>query len=69
MIWLCHAAKGGAFIAQAPKTAPWGIEQPPGNRLAEEGVEFIKVTSDVNRDTYCAIAEEARRLNLPLAFA
>lgn len=35
--------------------------------LAEQGVDFIKVTSSLQRDTYFAIADEARRINLPLA--
>jgi hypothetical protein len=35
--------------------------------LAEEGVDFIKVTQSLDRDTYFAIADEARRLDLPLA--
>ena len=35
--------------------------------LAEEGVDFIKVTQSLDRETYFAIADEARKLNLPLA--
>lgn len=37
------------------------------DRLALEGVDFIKVTSDIDRDTYFAIAEEARKVDLPLS--
>src|SRR5256714_7372004 len=36
------------------------------DQLANEGVDFIKVTSSLTRDTYFAVADEARRLNLPL---
>ncbi len=35
--------------------------------LAEQGVDFIKVTQSLDRDTYFAIADEARKLDLPLA--
>jgi len=52
----------------------WGVEarNPDEGRqmvmqLAEEKVDFIKVTSDVDRPTYFAIAESARKLGLPLA--
>jgi hypothetical protein len=52
----------------------WGVEVHNAeeghrtvDRLAEEGVDFIKVTSDINRETYFAIAEEARKLDLPLS--
>jgi Amidohydrolase family len=37
------------------------------DELAEEGVDFIKVTQSLDRDTYFAIADEARKLDLPLA--
>ena len=37
------------------------------DRLAEQGVDFIKVTQSLDRDTYFAIASEARALALPLA--
>jgi hypothetical protein len=52
----------------------WGVEVHNAeqghrtvDRLAEEGVDFIKVTSDIDRETYFAIAEEARKLDLPLS--
>jgi hypothetical protein len=35
--------------------------------LAQEGVDFIKITQTLDRDTYFAVADEARRLNLPLS--
>ncbi|HET9399608.1 MAG TPA: amidohydrolase family protein [Candidatus Acidoferrales bacterium] len=35
--------------------------------LAEEGVDFIKITQTLDRDTYFAVADEARKLNLALA--
>jgi|KBSMisStaDraftv2_1062788.scaffolds.fasta_scaffold157495_1 hypothetical protein len=51
----------------------WGVEaRTPEEgreivrRLAEEKVDFIKVTSDIDRTTYFAIAETARKLGLPL---
>jgi imidazolonepropionase-like amidohydrolase len=34
--------------------------------LAAVGVDFIKITQDLDRDTYFAVADEARRLGLPL---
>jgi hypothetical protein len=52
----------------------WGVEaRTPDEgreivtRLAEEKVDFIKVTSDIDRPSYFAIAETARKLGLPLA--
>jgi hypothetical protein len=52
----------------------WGVEvRSPQEgreivaRLAEERVDFIKVTSDIDRATYFAVAETARKLGLPLA--
>lgn len=52
----------------------WGVEaRNPDEgrgvvmRLAEEKVDFIKVTSDIDRSTYIAAAETARKLGLPLA--
>ena len=52
----------------------WGVEarNPDEGRqivmqLADEKVDFIKVTSDIDRPTYFAIAESARKLGLPLA--
>ena len=36
------------------------------DELANEGVDFIKVTSSLNRDTYFAVADEARLVDLPL---
>src|SRR5260221_2089506 len=52
----------------------WGVEvhSPEEGRkvvdqLAESGVDFIKVTSDIDRQTYFAIADEARKLDLPLS--
>src|SRR5215470_4279074 len=52
----------------------WGVEarNPDEGRqivmqLANEKVDFIKVTSDIDRPTYFAIAESARKLGLPLA--
>jgi hypothetical protein len=35
--------------------------------LAGEGVDFIKVTQSLDRDTYFAVADEARKIGLPLA--
>ena len=35
--------------------------------LAEVGVDFIKVHEHLSRDTYFAIAGEARKLNIPFA--
>jgi hypothetical protein len=48
------------------------VKGPEGGRkavdlLAEEGVDFIKITQTLNRDTYFAIADEARKIGLPLA--
>ena len=37
------------------------------DRLAEEGVDFIKITQSLSRDTYFAVADEARKVGLPLA--
>lgn len=52
----------------------WGVEarnpqegREIVTRLAEERVDFIKVTSDIDRATYFAVAETARKLGLPLA--
>jgi imidazolonepropionase-like amidohydrolase len=52
----------------------WGVEartpteaREVVRRLAEQNVDFIKVTSDIDRPTYFAIAEAARKLGLPLA--
>jgi len=52
----------------------WGVEartpeegRETMTRLAEEKVDFIKVTSDIDRSTYLAIAETARKLGVPLA--
>lgn len=52
----------------------WGVEarnqeeaREVVRQLAEEKVDFIKVTSDIDRPTYFAIAEAARSLDLPLA--
>lgn len=35
--------------------------------LAVAGVDFIKITQSLDRDTYFAVADEARKLGLPLA--
>jgi len=35
--------------------------------LAEQGVDFIKITQTLDRDTYFAIADESRKLNITLA--
>ena len=37
------------------------------DRLAQQGVDFIKITQTLDRETYFAVAEECRMLNLPLA--
>jgi imidazolonepropionase-like amidohydrolase len=34
--------------------------------LTEEGVDFIKITQSLDRETYFAIADEARKLDIPL---
>lgn len=35
--------------------------------LAEEGVDFIKITQSLSRESYFAVADEARKIGLPLA--
>jgi hypothetical protein len=50
------------MIVKGPADARKAVDM-----LAEEGVDFIKITQSIDRATYFAIAEEARRIGLPLS--
>jgi len=65
-------ASGPLLTAGPPYFWEWVVRNPAEGRravetLAEEGVDFIKVTQTLDRPTYFAIADEARKLDLPLA--
>lgn len=65
-------ASGPLLTAGPPYSWEWVVRNTAEGRravetLAEEGVDFIKVTQTLDRPTYFAIADEARKLDLPLA--
>jgi imidazolonepropionase-like amidohydrolase len=50
------------MVSRGPEEGRRAVDQ-----LTEEGVDFIKITQTLDRDTYFAVADEARKLNMTLS--